>query len=43
VTDGHLQLVDGGRIEDRSDQPAGTGTGTDGQGGAKAQRKDGGR
>jgi len=43
VTDGHLQLVDGGRIEDRSDQPTGTGTGTEGQGDAKAKQKDGGR
>ena len=47
VTDGHLQLVDGGLIEDRSDKPAGggngTGTGTEGQDGAGATGKDGGR
>ena len=45
VTDGHLQLVDGGLIEDRSDKPAGGGneTGTKGQNGANSTGKDGGR
>jgi multidrug efflux system membrane fusion protein len=45
VTDGHLQLVDGGRIEDRSDRPAGVGNGTGNEGhrGAGANGEDGGQ
>jgi multidrug efflux system membrane fusion protein len=45
VTDGHLQLVDGGMIADRSDKPTGggTGTGTEGQNGAGSTGRDGGR
>jgi len=45
VTDGHLQLVDGGRIEDRSGQPAGGGNdaNTEDRSGARAKSKGGGQ